>query len=148
MLSHDFIWTQEIEFPKQWENKYNCLLFWAGLLTSFTYLNTMMWLENTFNCQLPVKNRKIFYLATLTPSFINSNHSQVLECLRLKFCTSLKRSKQNARYDMRYAVFRALIWQTLNLFFLFYFILELFSISVVMINIAKIELINTSKICR
>ena len=148
MLSHDFIWTQEIEFPKHWENKYNCLLFWAGLLTSFTYLNTMMWLENTFNCQLPVKNRKIFYLATLTPSFINSNHSQVLECLRLKFCTSLKRSKQNARYDMRYAVFRALIWQTLNLFFLFYFILELFSISVVMINIAKIELINTTKICR
>ena len=26
----------------------------------------MMWFESTFNCQLPIKKRNIFYLATLT----------------------------------------------------------------------------------
>ena len=30
------------------------------------HLNTMMWFESTFNCQLPIKKRNIFYLATLT----------------------------------------------------------------------------------
>ena len=32
MLSQDFIWTQELEFPKQWEYKYNCLRLCAGHL--------------------------------------------------------------------------------------------------------------------
>ena len=40
--------------------------FCANFFTSFTYSNTMMLLENTFNCQLPVKKRNIFYLATPT----------------------------------------------------------------------------------
>ena len=40
--------------------------FFAQALLPVTYFNTMVWLENTFDCQLPVKNRKIFYLATLT----------------------------------------------------------------------------------
>ena len=81
MFSRDIVWTQELEFSKQWENKYNSLLFCAGLFTSFTQLNRMVWLENTFNCQLPVKNRKIFYLALLIMSFINFRYSQVLEFL-------------------------------------------------------------------
>ena len=32
-----FIWTLELEFPKHWENKYDCLLFWADLFTSFKF---------------------------------------------------------------------------------------------------------------
>ena len=34
--------------------------FFAQALLPVTYFNTMVWLENTFDCQLPVKNRKIF----------------------------------------------------------------------------------------
>ena len=52
MLPHDFIWKQEFEFSKQWENKYKCLLFYSDLFSSFTYLNKIMPTEITFNCQL------------------------------------------------------------------------------------------------
>ena len=34
--------------------------FCASFFTSFTYSNTMMLLENTLNCQLPVKKRIFF----------------------------------------------------------------------------------------
>ena len=44
-LDKNFIWTQELEFPKEWEIKYNCLLFFGILFTSFTYLNTMVHLK-------------------------------------------------------------------------------------------------------
>ena len=28
MFSHDFIWTLELELPKQWEDKYNYLFIY------------------------------------------------------------------------------------------------------------------------
>ena len=71
MFSHDFIWTQEFKIPKLWGNKYNYLLFHAGLFTSFMYLNTMVGLGSTFNCQLPVKNRKCFTNYTFPVSILN-----------------------------------------------------------------------------
>ena len=83
MLSRGFIWKQELEFQKQWENNHNCLLFSACLFTSLTYLNIMVWLRSTFNCHLTVRNRNIFYLATFTPSFINLKYSWVLELLNV-----------------------------------------------------------------
>ena len=55
--------------------------FCAGNSTNFTYLNTMVWLENKFNCQLPVKDRKIFYLAKLSLLFFNIKYSQLLHFL-------------------------------------------------------------------
>lgn len=48
---------------------------------------------------------------------------------------------------MRYAVFCPFIWQTLYHFFLFHLIFELLSIPMVMINIVKLKLINTTEIC-
>ena len=45
-----FIWTQELEFPKYWENKYDCLLFWGDLtfllVLRFTCLRTEIFLPN------------------------------------------------------------------------------------------------------
>ena len=50
-------------------------------------------------------------VVTLIPSFINFKHSSwFLKCLKLIFCTYLRRPKSNARYDMRYVIFRAFIW--------------------------------------
>ena len=52
--------------------------FYAGLFTSFKYLNTMESLEIKDNTLTPVKNQ-VFFLATLTPSFLNFKYIQVLE---------------------------------------------------------------------
>ena len=103
----------------------------------------MVLLENTLNCQLPVKNRMTFYLATCRPlSVLNILGSLVLECLRLKFYTYVGRSKQ--RYEMRYAVFRVFIWQILHLFFCYISFLSCLVFSIVMINI---ESVNATENC-
>ena len=95
-------------------------------------------------------SQKIFFLATLTPSlsFIDlsiSKYIQVLEFLsywRLDFFTCLTRLKQDAGYNLIHAAFHtlAMIHMTsLISFVLFYFIIELLSIIMLMINIRKIE---------
>ena len=55
--------------------------FFAQAFLPVLFLETMVWLESTFNCQLPVNNKKILYLTTLTPSFISFNYSEELEFL-------------------------------------------------------------------
>ena len=66
-----------IRISKAMRKYYYCFLFCIGLFASFTYWNAIVWLENRFSCQLPVKNRKIFYRATLTQSFINFKYSLI-----------------------------------------------------------------------
>ena len=95
-------------------------------------------------------SQKIFFLATLTPSlsFIDlsiSKYIQVLEFLsywRLDFFTCLTRLKQDAGYNLIHAAFHTLAMihtTSLISFVLFYFIIELLSIIMLMINIRKIE---------
>ena len=51
--------------------------FYAGVFTSFRYLNTMMWFENTDPFTREEKND--FFLATFTSSFYNFKYIYVLE---------------------------------------------------------------------
>ena len=38
----------------------------AFLPILYTYLNKIVWLKHIFTCYLPIRNKKIFYLDTLT----------------------------------------------------------------------------------
>ena len=84
------------------------------------------------------RHLSVLFIAKSLSSWMHEN--KIIKCLR--------RSKQTVRNDMRYAVFCAVIWRTLHLFFLlFHFIFELHSISMVMINNVKNELINATENC-
>ena len=69
--------------------------------------------------------------------------------LEPKFCTYLRRSKQNAWNDTTYAVFCAFIYMpditSLSSFLLFHFIFELLGIIMLIMNIIKTELINATE---
>ena len=95
-------------------------------------------------------SQKIFFLATLTTSssFIDFKYIEVypsswaFELLTFRFFSCLTRLKQDARYNLIHAAFHtlAMIHMTsLISFVLFYFIIELLSIIMLMINIRKIE---------
>ena len=92
---------------------------------------------------VPVKNRKIFYLATLTSSFVNFNYSSWI--LQAKILYMLQKLK--TKFEVWYGIccFHAFIWQTS--FLVFHFIFELLSIFMVMRNIVKIEWIITTENC-
>ena len=67
--------------------------------------------------------------------------------MRLKLCTYLRCSKQNVMYDVRYSCISCIYMADLTSLFLFYFIFELLRIFAVMINTAKLELINAAENC-
>ena len=90
---HDFIWTQDWEFPKHWKNKLIVNFFFADFRTSFSYLNKIFWLKNT----------KIF---TWPQSL---DHLSITKFLKAETLYMVQITKYIL--DMIYAVFRTFIWQ-------------------------------------
>ena len=103
--------------------------FYADIFADFTYLNTMVWHENTFNCQQNTrKDRNSFYLAKLTPLFINI----CLEMLGMIWDVLYSMHLYDT-YDKYYISFSFHFW-----------VVWCF---MVMINIVKIKLIKVTKYC-
>ena len=96
----DFMWTQEWEFPEHWENKYNLFIYLficAGLFSRFRQLNMVVPGINTHF----LNNQDIFYVATLTSSFINFKYSYVIEFLNYTCLRPLKQMLSMV-WDMLY----------------------------------------------
>ena len=103
----------------------------------------MVLLENTLNCQLPVKNRMTFYLATCRPlSVLNIARffsSWMLEAKILYIRGTLKAKVWN-----EICCISLFIWQILHLFFCYISFLSCLVFSIVMINI---ESVNATENC-
>ena len=99
----------------------------------------MVWVENTDNTLSPVKYQKSLFLSTLTQLFINFRFLSFLSSRGLNLCMfDTLKTRRWMRYEI---LFVPRIYMTdmtsLISFVLYYFILQLFRIFVVMININK-----------
>ena len=102
--------------------------FYTRLFTSFRYLNTLVWLENT-DPATRQESRLFFYLHS-SHHLLFLSIFKFFEFLRFKFCTYLSRLKQDARYDMRYTAFHAFtsdLWQIWQVSFISFFSCLVFS---------------------
>ena len=132
--------TYELEFPKQWRNKRNCLLFCAGFFYRFYLLkyDSVIWKHIFLSVTLQSPHHlSVWNIDTLLSSSMPEATLYMLETLIVK-CSLW--------YETYYISWINIIDPTS--FLLLHFIFELFSIFMVMTNIFKLEFINATEYCQ